>query len=255
MMTILKTKLLLVVPVLIALLFIQAKTEYTALEVIQKANELRYGETSVGTMKMKVVRPTWSRSVSMKMWTKGTDYSMVIITAPAKEKGQVFMKRKTEMWNWIPSISRMIKLPPSTMSQGWMGSDYTNDDMMNEGSLVTDFHHKILRNETLENLDCYVIESTPKDDGDVIWGKKISWVSKDGFYNLKTESYDEDMYLVKTETASNITQMGGKKLPSHIEIIPADDPGNKTIVDLVDIKFDVDINDSFYSQQNMKRIR
>ena len=179
--------------------------------LLLKANDLRYGETSVGEMTMKLVRPSWSRTLSMKMWTKGTDYSLVILTAPAKEKGQVFMKRKTEMWNWIPKISRMIKLPPSTMTQGWMGSDYTNDDMMNEGSLVNDFNHKILRMEKQGEYDCYVIESTPKNDDDVIWGKKISWISKDDFFNLKTESYDEDLYLVKTETASKVIQMGGEE--------------------------------------------
>ena len=247
--------LLIAFPLMVFALFFQGKSELTATEIIKKANEARYGETSVGSMTMTLVRPTWKRTISMKMWTKGTNYSMVIITAPAKEKGQVFMKRKTEMWNWIPRISRMIKLPPSTMSQGWMGSDYTNDDMMNEGSLVNDFNHKILRSEKLNNIDCWVIESMPKDDGDVIWGKKILWISKDGYFNLKTKSFDEDMYLVKTETATNIKMMGGKKLPSHIEIIPADDPGNKTIVDIDDIKFDTKIEDSFFSQQNMKRIR
>ncbi len=255
MQRIIKISIIAAVAVAVSVLFIRAKSDMTGLQIIQKANDLRYGETSIGEMQMKLVRPSWTRTISMKMWTKGTEYSMVIITAPAKEKGQVFMKRKTEMWNWIPKISRMIKLPPSTMSQGWMGSDYTNDDMMNEGSLVTDFNHKILRSESITNLDCYVIESTPKDDGDVIWGKKISWISKDGFFNLRTESYDEDMFLVKTETASNIKQIGGKKLPSHIEIIPADEPGNKTIVELINIEFNKDIKESFYSQQNMKRIR
>ncbi len=240
---------------LISGLFIQQKTDLTPAEIISKANDLRYGETSQGIMEMTLVRPKWTRSVSMKMWTKGTDYSLVLITGPAKEKGQVFMKRKTEMWNWIPKISRMIKLPPSTMSQGWMGSDYTNDDMMNEGSLVQKFNHKIIRSEKFEEMDCWVIESTPKDDDDVIWGKKVSWISKDGFFSLKTESYDEDMYLVKTEIASDIIIMGGKRLPSNFEIIPEDNPGNKTIVILKDIVFDQPIDDSFFSQQNMKRIR
>ncbi len=250
-----KTILLIVLPMIVALLFIQAKSELTGSQIITKANELRYGETSVGEMTMKLVRPSWSRTLSMKMWTKGTDYSLVILTAPAKEKGQVFMKRKTEMWNWIPKISRMIKLPPSTMTQGWMGSDYTNDDMMNEGSLVNDFNHKILKMEKQGDYNCYVIESTPKNDDDVIWGKKISWISKDDFFNLRTESYDEDLYLVKTETASKVIQMGGKKLPSYIEIIPADEPGNKTIVEIKNIIFDEKIEDSFFSQQKMKRIR
>ena len=246
---------LILASILIAGLFIQQKTDLTATDIIIKANDLRYGETSQGIMEMTLVRPKWSRSVSMKMWTKGTDYSLVLITGPAKEKGQVFMKRETEMWNWIPKISRMIKLPPSTMSQGWMGSDYTNDDMMNEGSLVQKFNHRIIRSEKFEEMDCWVIESTPKDDDDVIWGKKISWISKDGFFSLKTESYDEDMYLVKTEIASDIIIMGGKRLPSNFEIIPEDNPGNKTIVVLKDIIFDKPIEESFFSQQNMKRIR
>ncbi len=235
--------------------FLQATSELTALEIVKKANDLRYGETSKGEMDMSLIRPSWKRTISMKMWTKGTDYSMVIITAPAKEKGQVFMKRKTEMWNWIPKISRMIKLPPSTMSQGWMGSDYTNDDMMNEGSIVNKFNHKILRSEKFEDMDCYVIESTPKDDDDVVWGKKVIWISKSDFFTLKTESYDEDMYLVKTEIASDIKQMGGKRLPSKFEIIPADNPGYKTVVLLRDIVFNTAISNNFFSQQNMKRIR
>ncbi|MCK5855988.1 MAG: outer membrane lipoprotein-sorting protein [Bacteroidales bacterium] len=251
----LKKSLLLILPIALLALFLQGKTELTGLEIVTKANDLRYGETSVGGMDMTLVRPTWKRTISMKMWTKGTDYSMVIITAPAKEKGQVFMKRKMEMWNWIPKISRMIKLPPSTMSQGWMGSDFTNDDMMNEGSIVNKFSHKVLRSEKFENMDCYVIESTPNDDDDVVWGKKVLWISELDFFSLKTESYDEDMFLVKTEIASVIKQMGGKRLPSHFEIIPADDPGNKTIVVLKDIVFNEKIDDNFFSQQNMKRIR
>ncbi len=236
-------------------LFIQQKTDLPPAEIISKANDLRYGETSQGIMEMTLVRPKWTRSVSMKMWTKGTDYSLVLITAPAKEKGQVFMKRETEMWNWIPKISRMIKLPPSTMSQGWMGSDFTNDDMMNEGYLVDNFNHKILKTEKFGEMDCWVIESKPKDDDDVIWGKKVSWISQDGIFTLKTESYDEDMFLVKTEIASEIIRMGGKNLPSRFEIIPEDNPGNKTIVILKDIVFNQSIDDSFFSQQNMKRIR
>ena len=251
----LQTILIALIAFLPSSVFSQVKSELTGKEIIEKANDLRYGETSIGGMEMTLVRPTWKRSIAMKMWTKGTNYSMVIITAPAKEKGQVFMKRKTEMWNWIPNISRMIKFPPSTMSQGWMGSDYTNDDMMNEGSLVDKFKHKIIKTEIFEDMECWVIESTPVEESDVIWGKKIIWISQDDFFTLKTESYDEDLYLVKTEISSDIIQMGGKKLPSKFIIIPEDNPGNKTIVVLKDIVFNKEIKDSFFSQQNMKRIR
>jgi outer membrane lipoprotein-sorting protein len=99
-----------------------------AREIIKKADEKMQGEeTSQSTMTMTIVRPTWQREVTFKSWTKGRDYSLALVTAPAKEAGQTFLKRETEMWNWNPTINRLIKLPPSMMSQGWMGSDFSND--------------------------------------------------------------------------------------------------------------------------------
>lgn len=235
--------------------FVSLQTQQTAKEIIDKANNNKFGNTSETVMVMTIVRPKWSRSITMKNWTLGKEYSMVLITAPAKEKGQVFLKHQSEMWNWIPTISRMIKLPPSMMSQGWMGSDYTNDDMVNEGAIVNEFTHKILREEKFDGADCYLIESVPNDNSDVIWGKKITWVSKDKFLPLKTESYDEDMYLVKTETASKIMEMGGKVIPTIFTIIPADEPNQKTILTIKSIIFDKDISQSFFTQQNMKRVK
>jgi outer membrane lipoprotein-sorting protein len=235
--------------------FIAPQTDLTAKEIIDKANTNKFGETSESVMEMTIVRPKWTRSITMKNWTLGKEYSMVLITAPAKEKGQVFLKHENEMWNWIPTISRMIKLPPSMMSQGWMGSDYTNDDMVNEGAIVNEFSHKILRQEKFEGIDCYVIESVPNENSDVIWGKKITWVSKDRFLPLKTESYDEDLYLVKTETASKIQEMGGKVIPTVFTIIPADEPNQKTLLTVKSIIFDKEISKSFFTQQNMKRVK
>ncbi len=240
---------------LMSMNLMQENNDLSAKEIIDKANNNRFGNSSESVMDMTIVRPKWTRSITMKTWTLGKEYSIVIITAPAKEKGQVFMKRKSEMWNWIPKISRMIKLPPSMMSQGWMGSDYTNDDMVNEGALVNEFDHKITKSQIWDGTDCYVIESVPRENSDVIWGKKISWISKDRYLPLKTESYDEDMYLVKTETASKIKEMGGKIIPTLFTIIPADEPNQKTILTMKSIMFDEKITESFFTQQNMKRVK
>ncbi len=234
---------------------INSQEKLSAKEIIDKANKNRLGNSSESVMEMTIIRPKWTRSITMKNWTLGKEYSMVLITAPAKEKGQVFLKRESEMWNWIPKISRMIKLPPSMMSQGWMGSDYTNDDIVNEGAIVNEFSHKVLRNEKYDGSDCYVIESVPMPDSDVIWGKKITWVSSDRFLPLKTESFDEEMYLVKTETASAIKEMGGKVIPTVFTIIPADEPGQKTLLTIKSVAFDKEISKSFFTQQNMKKVR
>lgn len=227
-----------------------------AKEIVQKADEKWNGEkSSQGTMTMTIVRPTWERTIQFKIWTLERDYSMTLITSPAKEKGQAFLKRKTEMWNWMPSISRMIKLPPAMMADGWMGSDYTNDDILKESSLVVDFTHKIIGSETIDGWDCWKIEMFPNEDAAVVWGKIIKWISKNEFLMMKSEYYDEDEFLVKTELGLDIKTMNGRKIPTKMEIIPADKEDQKTIVIIDEIKFNIDIQDSFFSQQNMKRLR
>ena len=224
-------------------------------EIVKKADEKFRGTSSSGEMTMIIQRPTWSREVSMKNWTLGNDYSMIYITSPAKEKGQVFLKRHNEMWNWVPSIERMIKIPPSMMMQSWMGSDFTNDDLVRESSLVKDYSQKLIGEETIDGYDCYKAELTPHDDAPVVWGKIIMWVSKKNYYWMKAEYYDEDNILVNTEILSDIKQMDDRKLPTRLEMIPADEEGNKTILIFKDMKFNVNLKESFFSQQNMKRIR
>jgi len=230
--------------------------DLTARAVIEKADNKFYGEESaVAEMKMTIVRPTWERTVEFKSWNEGTDKSLTLITAPASEKGQTFLKRGNEMWSWNPSISRLIKLPPSMMSQGWMGSDYTNDDILQESSIVNDYTHEIVGEESLEGRMCYKIKMVAREDATVIWGHQVRWIDKDDFLFLKAELYDADGYLVRTETGSRIREMDGRMIPTRLELIPEEEPGNKTILLIEDIAFNVKIPDQFFSQQNMKRVR
>ena len=225
-------------------------------DIIQKADEKYNGEeTGISTMSMIIVRPSWKREIEFKNWSSGRDYALTLITAPAKEKGQSFLKREHEMWNWNPTIGRLIKLPPSMMSQGWMGSDYTNDDILKESSVVNDYEHEIIGEEEVEGYLCYKIKMTAKEDAAVIWGHQIRWIDKKEFMFLKSELYDEDGYLVRTEIGSDIKRMDGRLIPSRIELIPEEEEGHKTIIVMKEITFNEPIKDSFFSQQNMKRVR
>lgn len=141
------------------------------------------------------------------------------------------------------------------MSQGWMGSDYSNDELLKESSVVVDYNHKLLGKETVTGRECYKIELIPKDDAAVVWGKVIKWITTDGYMQMKSEYFDEDNFLVKTESASDIKMMSDREIPTRFEIIPEDDKGNKTIVIINSIEFDIGIEDTFFSQQNMKRVR
>ncbi len=225
-----------------------------ATEIVTRAEKKMRGESSIGEMEMKIVRPTWERTISFKTWTRGNDFSLTLVTAPAKEEGQTFLKRQNELWQYDPTINRMIKLPPSMMSQGWMGSDFSNDDVLKEYTLSSDYDHRLLSQEALNGNQTYKIELIPKQNAAVVWGKIIKWISTDEYLQLKSEYYDEDDYLIKTETASHIQTMDGRVIPTHFEIIPAEEEGNKTIMVIQTMQFNMDITSGFFSQQNMKQI-
>lgn len=234
---------------------LQAQDNPTATEIIDRANQLMRGNSSYAEMTMKIIRPKWERTLSFKAWAKGTDFSLIYITEPAKERGQVFLKREKEMWNWVPSIERMIKIPPSMMMQSWMGSDMTNDDLVKESSIVEDYHHTLIGTETVEGYACYKILLEPFEDAPVVWGKIISWISKDEYFTLKNEYYDEDGYLVNRELLSKIKDVGDRVIPTYFEIIPVEKEGQKTTMEFTRVEFNIPIEDDFFSIQNMRRIR
>jgi outer membrane lipoprotein-sorting protein len=229
--------------------------ELSAREIVQRANDKANGKTSQGTMKMSIVRPDWSRELTMKSWSKGTEYYPMYITEPVRDKGQVFMKRGQDMWNWMPTINRMIKLPPSMMGQSWMGSDFTNDDLVRMNSIIDDFTHSITGSEKIDGFDCYIIELVPRPEAAVVWGKINLWISKEDYYELKGEYFDEEGELVNTMISSDIKKMGDRMLPSKMAMVPVDKPGNQTILEMVDVEFNKPIEDDFFSQQNMKNVK
>lgn len=227
----------------------------TAREIIEKADELTRGLSSQGEMTMQIVRPKWTREMSLKSWTMGTEYSLILITAPAKEKGTVFLKREKEIWNWVPSIERTVKLPPSMMMQSWMGTDLTNDDLVKESSIVEDYTHEIEKDTVIDGRDCWKLVLTAKPDAPVVWGSVNAFVDKKNYIQMRSEFYDEDGFLVNVFMASDIKEMGGRTLAGRLEIIPVDKEGHKTVIIQKDIKFNTGISEDFFTTNNMKRIK
>jgi len=223
--------------------------------VVRRSHDHFRGETAEAEMTMTITRPDWSREVTMKSWSSGQDYVLILITAPARDKGTVFLKRKKEVWNWIPSIGKVVKLPPSMMMQSWMGSDFTNDDLVRESSIVSDYDHEIVGDSVVDERDCYVIGSVPKEDAAVVWGELRLWITKEDYLELRAEFYDEEGALVNVLRLSQIKKMGGRTIPTLLEMIPVEEEGRKTMIEYHSIEFDKSIPESFFSQQNMKRVR
>jgi len=226
-----------------------------AKSIIEKSDKKVRGNSSIAEIKITIVRPKWSKEMVIKSWSKGNDYAVSLVKSPKKDKGIVFLKRKKEVWNWMPSIERTIKLPPSMMMQSWMGTDLKNDDLIKQSSLVTDYTHKLLKKEIIDGMECYKIELTAKEDASVVWGKILIWIDTKDFLQLKSEFYDEDDFLVNKIHASKIKQFGNRKLPSVIEFTTVEKPDNKTILEYVDIIFDKPIPDSYFLTRYMKRLK
>ncbi|TAL60225.1 MAG: outer membrane lipoprotein-sorting protein [Bacteroidetes bacterium] len=224
-------------------------------EVIRKAEEKMRGKTSEAEMTIQTVRPTWTREMKLKTWGKGTSYAVILVTAPVKEKGTVFLKKEKEVWNWVPSIERVIKLPPSMMTQSWMGTDFTNDDLVKESSAIEDYTHSFLKDSLIDGRICYSIKMIPKQDAAVVWGKIIVWIDKKDYLQLRAEFYDEENMLVSTMQSSDVRIMGGRMIPARVEMIPADKKGHKTVMIYNNIRFDEPIEDSFFTTPNMKKVK
>lgn len=233
----------------------KSDAQNSAAAIIEKMEDAMRGESLYAEMTMITVRPRYTREISLKSWNKGDDYSMILVTAPARDKGTAYLKRGNEIWNYVPNIDRMIKLPPSMMSQSWMGSDFSNDDLVRESSTINDYTHRILREESLNGNDCWVLELIPRPESSIVYGKVKIWVKKGSYLQLRIENYDERDVLVSTINFSNIRNMGGRSIPTKMEMIPADRANQKTILKYEEAKFNISIEDGFFSVQNLKNVR
>jgi len=224
-------------------------------EIIAQMEHNMRGDASYNEMTMETVRPRYTREISLRSWSLGDDYSLIYITAPARDRGTAFLKRGNEIWNYQPQVDRTIRMPPSMMSQSWMGSDFTNDDLVGAASLIEDYTHELIGSETIDGYECYVIEMIPEPENPIVYEKVIYWVSKEHLLPIKVENYDERDELVNSIHFREIKEMGGRLIPTVLEMIPADEDNRKTVLRTTEADFGIDISDRFFSIENLTEIR
>jgi hypothetical protein len=227
----------------------------SAYDVVMQSDMQMRGDSSYAELTMRIIRPDWTRSMSMKSWSKEMDFSLVLVTEPARERGSASLKRYREMWNWVPGIERIIKIAPSMLSQSWMGSDFTNDDLINQSSVVVDYTHQMVKEETFDGEPVYVIDATAKPDAPVVWSRLRLWISKANYLQRKVEFFDEFDELVNRMQTFDIKQLGGRAVATRLEMIPADEPGNKTELIYHQAQYDFAIETEFFSLSQMQSLR
>jgi outer membrane lipoprotein-sorting protein len=189
------------------------------------------------------------RTMKMQSWNRGNEKSFIKVLYPKQDRGITFLKIDTTMWQYVPKIEKIIKIPSSMMMQSWMGSDFTNDDMAKESSIVKDYNAEI----SAEDDTQYTLLLLPKEDAPVVWGKIRMQIAKENFVPLQAVYFDEDGIEKRVLYYSDVKRYGTHYLPTRMTLIPTDKERNKTVVIMDEVDFDIVIDDSRFSKSALKR--
>ena len=219
-----------------------------AVALLKKIDELYRSDTSTSTMKMQIVTPNWERTLEMQSWTIGMDDTFIRILSPKKDQGVATLKKGREMWNYFPKINKVIKVPPSMMMGSWMGSDFTNDDLVREVSLVKEYY---VEKEDVESK--HKLTLTPKENTVTVWGRIEILVEKDSLLPVEQRYFNEKGENVRSMYFSDIKAFSGKALPSKMSMVPHNKENHKTVIEYIDLTFDTKIDDDIFTLRNLKK--
>ncbi|MXY28524.1 outer membrane lipoprotein-sorting protein [Candidatus Poribacteria bacterium] len=222
--------------------------------VIKHIDQLYRSETSHAEMEMHIVTPHWERTQAMTIWTQGMSKTFIRITAPKKEQGVATLRIGNEMWNYLPKTNKVMKIPPSMMMGSWMGSDFTNDDLVRESSMLNDYTYQFVTPEDALPDHLYV-QLVPKEDSPIVWGKIVAAVRSDDYIPVWQHFYDEKGNLMRVMNFKEIKTFGDKIAPSVMEMIPQNKEGHKTVVRWLNATYDSDIDDKIFTRRNLQRRR
>jgi outer membrane lipoprotein-sorting protein len=237
----------------ISLIKVCLAQELSAKEIVKRSDDLMRGDSFSGAYLMQIKTPTWERELKLYVYSVGREKITIRIIAPDKEKGIGTLRIKNEMWNYLPRVEKTIKIPPSLMLEPWMGSDFDNDDLVKESSIVHDYDHKIVAEEKMDGFDSYKIELIPKPNAPVVWGKIIRWVRKNDFLPLKEEYYNEKENLIKSLKFNEPTFFTNRTVPRVWKMTSVTKPGHTTTIRILDIIYNIPINESVFSVNFLKQ--
>ena len=222
-------------------------------DVVDQAEKALWGKTLQARLTMTVRTPRWERTLELQSWMERPRRSFIRILEPAKEAGIGSLRIGTEMWNYLPAVERTIKIPPSMLTQSWMGSDFTNDDLVKESSLVDDYTQRITATDTVSGAEAYIVELLPKPNAAVVRGRIVLRVRKADFLPAREEFYDERGTLVRVMTLSDVRLLGGRTIPTKWELRSMTKPGNVTTMTMKSAVYDATIPDEIFTQRNLTK--
>ena len=248
-------KLRLIVILLLFKIFFSTYTIASDLDpeiILNNVDDIYRSNASHGILTLAVTTSNWQRSLTLEQWSKGNNMHLIKILKPKKEKDLATLRVDNNVWNYMPKVKRVVKIPSSMMSSSWMGSHFTNDDLVKQSRMVIDYDFSITYEGLRDGVDIVEISCIPKKNAAVVWGKVEVIVYRNDFIPLNIVYYDEDLKLSRTLKFSNIQVLGGKKIPLQMKMVPTDEPEESTAILWEKIEFDLAIKDDFFSLRKLQ---
>ena len=220
--------------------------------ILNNVDDIYRSNASHGILTLSVKTSNWQRSLTLEQWSKGNDMHLLKVLKPKKEKDLATLRVDSNVWNYMPKVKRVVKIPSSMMSSSWMGSHFTNDDLVKQSRMVIDYDFSITYEGLRDGVDIVEISCIPKKNAAVVWGKVEVIVYRNDFIPLNIVYYDEDLKLSRTLKFSNIQVLGGKKIPLQMKMVPTDEPEESTAILWEKIEFDIVIKDDFFSLRKLQ---
>jgi len=224
-------------------------------KIIDQVDRLMRGEASIARFTMDIRTENWDRSLMLRAWSLGTEHALIRVETPQKEAGTATLRANQEVWNYLPRVDRTIKVPSSMMMGSWMGSHFTNDDLVKESRLVEDYEIEIAFEGERDGADVWEFVLVPLPEAPVVWGKIRYEVRKADLMPTWARYYDESDELIRTMTFSEVRLMGSRLVPTVVTLESADKPGETTVVRYHELDFDVDLDEDYFSLRNLRRER
>ena len=232
----------------------------SGLEVMKMVDERDDGKTMVSESKMVLTnRQGKQRIRKTKMFKKEYgqgDKSLFVFLEPADVEGTAFLNwsydelnKDDEKWLYMPALHRVRRIASSNTGDYFMGTDFTYDDMgQREPEEDT---HMLLADESFENVDCWVVESKPKED-DYQYSKVIRWISKEYLLPMKAEFYDKRGRYLKKMTVSNIQKVDGI-WTAFSRLMENEQEQHTTLLEIQSVKYNQEISDRLFKVANLNR--
>jgi outer membrane lipoprotein-sorting protein len=225
-----------------------------ARELVRAAMDHWRGLNSYSEMTMTIHRTDWERSMSMRAWSEGDKLSLVRVTEPKKDAGNGTLLKDNDMWSFSPKINRIIKIPSSMMSQGWMGSDFSNKDISKSTDILDQYDHTLTAQTEEDGHTVYTIEAIPHEDAAIVWGKETLKI-RDDFVLLEEQYWDQDGELIKVMRASHIAEMGGRSVARVLRMGKLETPDEWTEMTVSEIEFDLELPSGIFTLSNLRNPR